>query len=212
MSDLLSRLLKLRPGLGKSKRTPIKFARERFYFALWPDEHTRQALAAVLDLFPQQLSSYWTTPTNLHLNLATIGGIEAEWLGDLKQMASEVKKEDFILSMDRLTYWPQKQILCLTPSVVPLALEALFEDLIVNIDKARFDIEKRSFRPYLTLAHKSTYPPPEIELVRPILWKVESFALIKSYPEGLDVAYEMVESWGLSKAEGESGLTDEVRL
>jgi 2'-5' RNA ligase len=212
MSDLLSRLLKIHPNLGKSQRTPIKHAKERFHFVLWPDEHSRQAMEPVFGLFPQQLSSYWISPPNLHLNLVTIGGIEAEWLDDLKHAASKVKTKDFIWSMDRLTYWPERQLLCLTPSVVPMALDALFDELIVNIEKEKFNIEKRSFRPYLTLAHKSAYPPPEIALAQPILWKVESFALIKSYPEGLDVAYEVVETWRLSKAEGNLGLTEETGL
>jgi len=201
ISNLLAKLLKTRLRPGKSPRAPYKKTRHGLFFALCPEESVRQELAAVLALFPRQLSDDWTSPANLHMRLAMLGGAEAEWLNDLKAVAGAIQSPDFELSLDRITYWPQKQTLGLAPSVVPAALERLAADLAGRLDTAGFEMGKHPYRPYVTLARHATYPPTEIRLAQPILWKATSFALLKTRPEGLGVAHELVQSWPLLKTE-----------
>ena len=201
MPELLARLFKNRLQPAKPRPEPEPKARHRLFFALRPEEETRRELAAALDLFPRPLSRNWTRPANLHIGLAALGGVGLDWLDDIKTAADTVYSEAFDLSLDCVTYWPNKQILCLTPSVVPVALERLAADLAGNLQDAGFDCSRRRYRPYLVLAGKSTYPPPEIKLPRPIAWQVDSFALVKSMPEGLGEAHELVHAWPLSRSQ-----------
>ena len=197
IANLFARFLKTRLRSNKPPHSPLKKTRHRLFFALCPEASTREELVAALALFPRQLSNDWVAPANLHISLAVLGGVELEWLDDLKAAADAVQAVDFELSLDRITYWPHKQALCLTPSVVPPALKRLAADLAGHLDAVGFDMGTRPYRPYLTLARRSTYPSPEIRLPHPIAWHVTSFALLKSRPEGLGTAHDLLQSWPL---------------
>ena len=205
MSNLWGKFFKKRLGPNKNPQTPEKKIRKRLFFALRPDESTRQELSAVLDLFPRQLSDNWTPTENLHIGLALAGGVEAKWLDDLKEAGAAVQAAEFELSLDRIAYWPHKRTLCLTPSSVPGELTRLVADLGRNLDDVGFGVEKRPYRTYLTLAREAAYPPPDIHLERPIQWKATSFALLESRPQGLGVAHSLVQAWPLAKPDGEPG-------
>lgn len=200
--NLLAGLLRVRPRAHKPPRATAHKARlHRLFFALCPDEPVRQALVAAQDLFPRQLSENWIRPGNLHISLAVLEGAGAEWLDDIKRAGAATQAAAFELSLDRITYWPDRRILCLTPSVVPDPLERLAANLAGSLDAAGFDMTRYPYRPYLTLARYATYPPPDIRLASPVVWKAASFALLKSRPEGLDVAHDVVASWPLQDAQ-----------
>lgn len=208
MFNRWGRLLKTRQGKKNFAELQDKIIRKRMFFALCPDEYTRQALTAAQESFPRQLSDYWIRPANLHVTLVHLGGVKAESLDNLKEAASVVRVPTFELSLDRLTYWPHKHILCLTPSVVPPALEKLVDDLGLSLEALGQNVEKRNYRAYTTLAREASYPPPHIQLEQSIRWNITSFALLESRPDGLDVAHSIVQTWPLLKLEGSAELTD----
>ena len=199
MSNLWGRFLKNRLGPNKNQQTAEKKIRKRLFFALCPEESTRQELAAVQELFPRQLSDNWIRPANLHIGLVFSGGVEAKWLDDLIEVAEAVQSAEFELSLDRITYWPHKRILCLTPSIVPKELKQLVTDLVKNLEGVGFEMEKRTYRTYLSLAREASYPPLDIQLEQPIVWKARSFALVESRRDGLGVAHSLVQAWALSR-------------
>lgn len=198
--SLWSRFLNARRRVGQPGQTPLGKNRHRLFFALCPGEATRLELLAAQQAFPRQLSEQWTRPANLHLALALSGGVEVKWLAALKRAGGAVEAPAFEVSLDRIAYWPHKLILCLTPSATPAPLQRLAADLDRSIEAAGLETARRAFRPYVALARESAYPPPEIQLEQPVVWKARSFALVESRPDGLGVAHEVVAEWPLVEA------------
>lgn len=201
ISSLWGRFFKSSPRPIKKPQTSQKKIRERLFFALSPDESTREQLVAVQGLFPPQLSENWVRPPNLHIGLALLGGVSAEWLEEVKEAAQMVRGDAFEFSLDHITYWPTRRLLCLTPTHVPAAQEKLAADLDKSLKRLGLEVEARAYQSFLQLAREAAYPPADIRLDQPILWKADSFALIESRPHGLDVAHRLVQAWPLSKPE-----------
>jgi len=199
ISSLWGRLFKSSPRPIKKPQTSQKKIRERLFFALSPDESTREQLVAVQGLFPPQLSENWVRSANLHIGLALPGGVSAEWLEEVQEAAKVIRGEAFEFTLDHITYWPSRNMLCLTPTHVPPAQERLAADLDMSLKGLGLEIDPRAYRSYVLLAREAAYPPAGIQLDQPILWKADSFALIESRPHGLGVAHRLVQAWPLSK-------------
>ncbi len=85
----------------------------RLFFALWPDDETRQVLAE----FSQSLAhmDFKQVPAyNFHVTLVFLGQVNAETVCLLKQAVVGVAAQPFVLNFDSLTYWSRPKILCLT--------------------------------------------------------------------------------------------------
>lgn len=67
----------------------------------------------------------------------------------------------------------------LVPKTVPQELRDLVSALRISLDALDFEVEKRAYRPHVTLIRKLRAPfdPREIEAVD---WPVGSFALVES--------------------------------
>ena len=92
----------------------------RLFFALLPDNNTRQALQQISTALP--LSSRQRTPAeNWHVTLAFIGSVNEELVPKIIEMTMPVKMPTITLIFDQLDYWHRAKVLCLTCSQPALA-------------------------------------------------------------------------------------------
>lgn len=171
---------------------------ERLFFALWPDTATRQALAQ-LNRQCDVLGGRAMQPANLHVTLAFLGNVTAEYRACMSRYADAVRETPFSLSLTRLGVWPQSGIYWLAPEVTPAPLLRLADGLNRAIESCGGRSETRPYRPHVTLRRKVKQAPSG-EVSPPIVWSVGDFVLVQSHTHQEGVEYRVVQRWPLCVA------------
>ena len=134
----------------------------RLFIALHFSEEVKASLLdAIRQLQEQSSSGNFTRPENLHLTLAFIG--ESERLDDLRQILDRIDSHPFRLELSGSghfgeLYWAGLQ-------KAP-ALERLARLLRKDLLEQGFDIDRKPFRPHITLARQLQAPQePQIRLL-----------------------------------------------
>lgn len=166
----------------------------RLFFALWPDEATRLALADWCRRIQRVTGGRPTRPETIHQTLAFLGDCEPARLGEVETAADRVPPRTFELVLDRAGLWQHNRIAWAGASTVPGALEALVAELRAVLAEARFAFDRKPFVPHITLVRKarSDSPLPQLE---PVRWPVNGFVLVRSVlrPGGSD--YVIQQRW-----------------
>ena len=168
----------------------------RLFFALWPDETAREALAARAREIAGRCGGRPVPAANLHLTLVFLGEVDPSRIGALRRAAQEAAGEDFTLGLDRVGGFRRAGVAwagCRQPPAQLLALQAGLEK---RIRDAGFSPDDRAFTPHLTLARRVREPvePADIEAVS---WRAGALALVESARgEG---AYRNLAEWPLGE-------------
>ena len=152
----------------------------RLFFALWPDDPTRQAL------FHWQTHNLpadvrWQHRADLHMTLHFLGQVDAGRLYALRSLGAEVVGERFALVLDRIGHWRKPQILWAGPSSVPGELPQLHARLGAGLHALGIETEARAYKPHVTLARKVREQPP-LQPLSPLTWPVTELVLVESRP------------------------------
>lgn len=174
----------------------------RLFFALWPDEETRQVLVRLSEFMQISQSGRanefkWTQPHNLHVTLVFLGQVEAATGLLLKQAVAGIGATPFELIFDRLSYWSQPKVLCLTAQQPAPAIMELVVALNDAVSGCGLQPDARPYSPHITLARHARYLP-EIA-IEPLVWRVESFCLVESCSEADGVFYRVLQEWPFIK-------------
>ena len=167
--------------------------RRRVFFALWPDDATRNAISRASRRVVQLSGGRPTAKRNLHITVAFLGMLDAEQL-ERASRVPPIAVGPFELELDRLGHFHGSRALWLGPTAVPPALTALERRLWEGLEREGFEREPRIYRPHLTLARRAR---PVDEAVTSLQWTVESLALVESVPLPQNVHYEPLEHWPL---------------
>jgi 2'-5' RNA ligase len=176
----------------------MMFSKQRLFFALWPDATTRQTLLATMEPLRPPLKAQWIRAANLHITLAFLGEVGAERVGLVHAAADAVQLPPVALQLDTLTHWRKPQILCLCPSTPAPSVEQLARHLAESLQAAGFALEKRPYRPHLTLARKVTTWPADVSLAQPINWQAQEFVLVESTQDNRGTVYTVLRRWPLA--------------
>ncbi len=170
---------------------PVK----RLFFALWPDDEVRAALAALWQRHTVQRGKP-VRPENLHITLVFLGPVDDERRSCLESAAGELGGEPFTLVLDQLSWWSRPRVMWVGPSQMAPALPSLVGDLKLACEGCGFEPERRPYRAHMTLARKVPHArvPPQIE---PIAWHVGSFALVESKTLPAGAEYSVLRTWAL---------------
>lgn len=144
----------------------------RSFFALPLSVESEQAL----DAFSLQVESElqhnlnpeanirWVPAVNYHLTLAFLGDIARRDLEPLQQIAADIAENtqpgEFVLQ--HCEWFPsavKPRMLVVTPSEYP-PLKALQKRLAQSLNRSGFHLEKRPFRPHITLARVKDIAQP----------------------------------------------------
>jgi RNA 2',3'-cyclic 3'-phosphodiesterase len=150
----------------------------RLFLALWPDDATRDALAAHQAAWRWPAGSRTVAPAQLHLTLHFIGPVDASRLPPLRAALDGIAAGRIPWSFGRLAVWPRGAAV-IEPLAVPVAAQALHAALADVLRAQGLIPEARRWRPHLTLArHARAAAPPA--MASPLAWTAAGFELVQS--------------------------------
>lgn len=161
----------------------------RLFLALWPDPETRTHLTACRDAWRWNAGAAPVAPQRLHLTLHFIGAVPRNRVAALAA-ALQVPFEPFSIFFGVPEPWP-RGLAVLGPRDAPEQLGSLHAALGQALRSFGWLVERRDFRPHVTLARKATgaVAPTHTPVLR---WPVGGYALMESVP-GED--YRLVRSY-----------------
>ena len=171
----------------------------RLFFALWPDEAMRSALAQATCEAVQGSAGQPVPVDNLHLTLLFLGGVAERRVTEVADAAHRARMwhRGIALEMrlDHLEHWPRPRVLCALPAQPPSAAGMLAQVLQDQLTAAGFSPDIKPFRPHVTVARKVTRPGSL--RMRPVDWRCNAFALIESRTLESGAVYSVVENYPL---------------
>jgi 2'-5' RNA ligase len=164
------------PPANAAASTPAR----KLFFALWPGEAERAALAAL----QSQVTGRLTPPAKLHVTLAFLGHLPAASVPVLLDIRAALAVPPLSLVFDCYGYFARPRIAWAGMTHVPPELVALHEDLVRRLADAGFSAATHgSFKPHVTLAREAKQAPPGAPDV-PVVWTVREVVLVESMADG----------------------------
>ncbi len=167
---------------------------KRLFFALWPDESTRQKCRKIV----RSLHGHGrpVAVTNLHATLVFLGNVNEAQQTAMTEAAAQIVVPPMMLAFNRLAFWKRPAVVCLITEQVDLSLLCLVDQLTAAALKNGIVVDQRPYRPHVTLLRKSK-ALPELE-IKPIDWPVDSFCLVESCSTPNGVEYGVIARWPCS--------------
>jgi RNA 2',3'-cyclic 3'-phosphodiesterase len=177
----------------------------RLFFALWPDELQRAALAQAAAKAVRSCGGRPVPAANLHVTLAFIGSVTQPRVTELETIARKVAAEcaqdaPLALRFEGLAHWARPQILCALAAEVPAGAHALAAALKDATAAAGFTPDLKPFCAHVTVARKVLHAPGR-PVLRALAWSFDAFALVDSRTASSGPVYSVIESYPLVKAE-----------
>jgi len=169
-------------------------AYSRLFFALWPDESTRQILTRLTATFSAQAGKL-VVPNNLHVTLVFLGTVDQTTASAIKQRACDISVEPFELTFESLNYWQQPKICCLTCKDIPPQIIDLASKLDALARQVGLQTDPRPYVPHITLSRHAQSAPEQA--ITPIVWRADAFCLVESSSEPEGVCYQVLQRWPL---------------
>lgn len=166
----------------------------RYFFALWPDDDTREKIADITRQLPQNDNEKMTIPPNLHLTLSFLGSVSEDFIRRAASSAKTIKSSPIKLDIDGMSDFSHG-IRYLTIKDKENSLKTLQANLNRILIGEGFRPERRAFVPHITIVRrlKETTPPPSI---KPIAWAANRFYLVRTHPDR-DRKYEIIKTFKL---------------
>jgi 2'-5' RNA ligase len=161
----------------------------RLFYALWPDDATRDALTKLQTATAGRKTRY----ENLHLTLAFLGEQPVTSLPALKEILERIPLGAMTLTLDRVGYFTKSRIAWAGMRMAPDALFDLQRSLMKELMQRHTLADTRSaFRPHVTLARNAD--APEDRPFEPIRWHADHACLVESTTEPDGVRYRVLAS------------------
>nr|VFK44293.1 MAG: 2'-5' RNA ligase [Candidatus Kentron sp. TC]VFK63204.1 MAG: 2'-5' RNA ligase [Candidatus Kentron sp. TC] len=164
----------------------------RLFFALWPTEPIRQALAEIARSVVCRGNP--VSARNFHVTLAFLGPVDARRRDCMERMAAEVEAEPFVLRLNRMGCFSRAGIAWSGASRTPQGLISLVEGLHGRLAECGFIPEKRPFTPHVTLFRKARVESGSHKAVE---WAVDGFCLVESSTLPTGARYRVLRRWPL---------------
>lgn len=157
-------------------------------------------MAGQLDALGRQLRQQCrgrpTRRETLHLTLAFVGDVARERIAQLAAIAAQLQVPAFSLSLDVIGSWARNRIAWAGCRTTPPVLTAFTAELADRLRAAGFQIERRAFKPHLTLLRKIAVPFAPRDIA-PVHWQVDEFVLVESVLGTEGACYRTLARWPL---------------
>lgn len=181
------------PPEQPGQQQPKQSNRQRLFFALWPDDEVRKAIAAVAKQAGQHHQGKVMRTDNLHITLAFLGYVSDAQHTCVEAVAESISMTPFNLHFDHIGWFKRPKVLWLGENETPDALVQLVANLNQGLRGCDIVLDDRPFHAHLTLMRK-VKELHEMD-VEPIDWHVDRFCLVQSFTHPEGVEYRVVKSW-----------------
>lgn len=168
----------------------------RLFFAVWPDDAVRAALARRARSLHQECGGRMIAARNIHLTLVFLGNVATGRMPDLHALAATMAAPAFDLIVDAVEYWRHNRIVWAGTAACPEALRALVTQLTCASRKAGFRCEGREYVPHITLLRDARCSPT-VQACGGVVWRADDFVLVRSLHRNGAVVYEVIGRWPL---------------
>lgn len=172
----------------------------RVFFALWPSDAGRAALAAWQPPLRKLCGARAMLADNLHNTLVFLGNVAEHRLEALKLAAQEVEGESFELRVEWARYWGHNHIVFAAPREIPPQLAQLVHDLEQRLEHHRFRFDRRSCQPHVTLLRHAKWTDAPLPEMPAVCWPVRDFVLVQSPQQEGDTRYRVLARFPLRPA------------
>ena len=171
----------------------LKQTTQRLFFALWPDDKTRNAIATVVKQAAQHHQGKLIRTDNLHLTLAFLGNVNQAQRESVEVLAESISMTPFSLCLEHLGVFPKPKVLWLGVKEQPDSLKQLALSLEKGARDCGIKLDGKGFNPHVSLMRKvNQLHAFEID---PIHWDVNQFCLIHSVTQPEGMTYQVVRKW-----------------
>jgi 2'-5' RNA ligase len=168
----------------------------RCFFALWPQPQIQSALEQWGGRWAEAARGRPSSGGSAHLTLAFLGELERDGaeLARAREAAAACPFAAFSMTVECGGWFRAKRLGWLAPGSVPQALLDLADALraVLTAREVRFDLQP--FVPHITVLRRALRLEPAPS-ASPLVWTVDSFALMASVPRGGGRAYERIGEW-----------------
>jgi 2'-5' RNA ligase len=164
----------------------------RVFFALWPTEEERIALAAWQPSLHKICGGRVMRDYTLHATLVFLGEVGLHRLEVLQLAAQGVEWQSFELALNMARYWGHNHIVYSAPSTVPPQLVQLVQALEQRLSKHHFHFEKREYQPHITLLRQAQWNDAPLPEMGKVIWRANSFVLVQSAPDEKGANYRVL--------------------
>jgi 2'-5' RNA ligase len=166
----------------------------RLFFALLPDDNTRQELQQLSTTLPLS-SRQRIRAENWHVTLVFIGNVNEALVPKIIEVTTPISVPTITLLFDQLEYWRGAGILSLTCSKPEPMLATLVAQLSTPLVDLGLKLDTRPYCPHVTLARHIQEQPTAV--FKPIIWNANQFALVESVNSSSGVSYRPLQCWQL---------------
>jgi 2'-5' RNA ligase len=152
----------------------------RLFFALWPDDASRRALAAEAQRLAPLCGGYPLPAENMHITLAFLGNVDETRLAPLVALAQDWPALQGEWTLDRLGHFPRPRIVWAGSQAPNDTLLMLDTRLWQALSRHGFTAPERDFIPHVSLVRQADRAAPQSRLPTPILWRFDHLALVES--------------------------------
>ena len=168
----------------------------RLFFALWPTDAVRTELAA--QVHAHAALGRPIAARNLHVTAVFLGAVPEELVDFARAAGKLTLSGKFVMHLDRVEFWRRSNLIALTASHTPAELLTIVDGVRAGLRERGFELRDHdTFRPHVTLVRDVTRAAAAAE-VAPVLWAVESFALVESQVGQRGSEYTVLNEWPLT--------------
>ena len=150
----------------------------RLFFAFWPDEALRGAVASATEPIRAAVTGRHVPGAELHVTVAFLGRRPESELPLLIAAARELPGRSFRLHFSAIEYWPRARVLTAVADRGGEAASALAAALWQRLGRLGLEPEARPFRAHVTLVRGARVA--ELAALTPFEWPVDSVTLVES--------------------------------
>lgn len=169
----------------------------RVFFALWPSDAERIALAAWQLPLHKLCGGRIIRADTLHNTLVFLGNIEMHRLEALQLATQEVAGKAFKLQLNEACFWKHNHIVFASPIRVPKQLERLVHGLERSLLERDFGFDKRPYKPHVTLLRNAKWGHEPLPGMKRVVWDVKDFVLVQSAPDEKGANYRVLARFSL---------------
>ena len=133
---------------------------------------------------------------NFHLTIAFVGAVPAGSAERVRRIGRALKAPACELHFNAYEYWPKPEVLVAAASVIPPALQSLWDDLHRALATAGFELRVKRLRPHVTLIHRVA-AEPKLPVFTPFSWLARDLCLVRSETDADQSLYTVVDTWSL---------------